>query len=95
MKITNDHLFDLMEILGLIGIDVEIKDDEEKTGIAIINAVFKNAKKAQNEVEALLKNLTGVDTSTPLGLVKAVGKVKKDKEIMDFFKSALDAFLEE
>ena len=93
--ITNDNLFDLMEILGLIGLDIEIDEDEEKTGFAIIGAILKNSKKAKPQIEKLLGDLTGEDTSKPLGLIKAMGKAKKDEEILDFFKQALTAFQSE
>ena len=92
MKITNKHLFKFMEIIGIIGIDTELEgEDEKEFGIRIIQTIIKNANKAQDEIEFLLKDITGEDTSTPTGLIKAVSKIKKDKEVLNFFTQVLDS----
>lgn len=94
MKITNDHMFKLFQILGLIGLDLEIGKDAETTGINILNAILKNSKKAQTEIEELLTELTGIDATEPLNFMKAIGKIKKDKELIDFFTQAFQSFIE-
>lgn len=82
----NKQLFKLMEIVGIIGLDVELKgDDEQALGLRLIETLIKNAHLAQNQIEELLKDLTGIDTSEPMGLLKAVTAVKNDKDVLNFF----------
>lgn len=95
MKITNDHLFQLMEILGIIGIDVEVKGIKNQTefGFLILNTIMQNAKQAQPEIESLIKDLSGMEVDNPIKLMKAIGTLKKDKEVMNFFTEALKSLV--
>lgn len=94
MKITNEHMFKLMEIIGVIGIDVELEktDSQQNLGISIINTILKNSHKAQPQIESLVKDLSGMEVNNPIKLLKAINKLKKDKEVRDFFMEALKSF---
>lgn len=104
-KITNDTLFTTMEIFGLVGLDVELDFEDFKGlenmnesqilrfGLSILEGVMKNSKKAQPQIEWLLKDLTGFDTSKPLELLKAIKHCKDDEEVRTFFIKAADIWM--
>lgn len=87
-KISNKTLVKALEIIGVIGLDVDIDLDtssELKLGLSAFEFILKNMSKAQNEIEELLEMLTGIDTSEPVGLIVAIKTVKEDKDVLNFF----------
>lgn len=93
MKITNKQMFKLMEIIGIIGIDVELKGDASQMGTTLINTLLANAYKAQDQIEELIGELTGEVVDNPIKLLKAVTKLKNDKEVVNFFTEALETLI--
>lgn len=102
MKLDNNHLFKTFEIMGLIGLDVDIDFDKNfsemsegdmiKFGLKLFEALMKNSRKAQSQIEDLLGSITGEDTSEPMGLIKAISKIKNDREVLNFFIDAYKLF---
>jgi len=91
LKITNKHMFKLMEIIGIIGIDVELEgNDEKEVGLRLIETILKNSFKAQEQIEELIGELSGEVVDTPIKLLKAIKKLKDDKEVVNFFMLVLD-----
>jgi len=93
MSITNKQMFKLMEIIGIIGVDVELKGGAEQMGTALINTLLANAHKAQTQIEELVGELSGDSVDTPIKLLKAVKKLKGNEEVVNFFIEAMGALI--
>ena len=100
-KIKNDATVILLEILGILGVDniintltegeENITDPEEKAkaaeqrGYFIINYLFRNIRQVQPQLEELIDIFIDEDVS----ILKGIGMLKDDKEVVDFFTESL------
>ena len=93
MKITNEQMFKVMEIIGIIGIDIELEGSIEELGTAMINTLMKNMYKAQTQIEELIEELVEKEVDTPIKLMKAIKILKQDKEVVNFFTELIETMI--
>ncbi len=90
-QLKNSDMYKLSLIVDKIGLTVEVKDkSQEQVGADIMMQMVKGLHKAEEEINALISDLTGESNvaDMPLGeTIKAIKEIMKMDGVADFLSS--------